>query len=524
MNALKNLRIGARLGLGFGLVLLLLAASALTALARMARMHDHMREIAFHNAQQNLSVKMRISVNQVVIASRNALIATDAAAVQEWSQTMQRSLANYDAARKELGAHFESQAATPEERNALAGIDQHREAALPPTERTMALLNQGDHDGASKLTLAEAQPAQRGWLNATGELAQVEDKLNEHAQQAADADYDSAKLLVLVLSACAFGCGAVAAWLITRSIVTPIQDAVNIARTVASGDLTSSIQVDRRDEAGELLSALKDMNDSLVRVVSQVLEGSDHIATGAKQIATGNQDLSQRTEEQASNLQQTASSMEQLSSTVKHNAESASQATQLASGARDVALQGGEVVGRVVSTMKDISDASRKINEIIGVIDGIAFQTNILALNAAVEAARAGEQGRGFAVVASEVRSLAQRSAAAAKEIKSLIGDSVEKVDAGARLVDDAGRTMDAIVAQVKHVADLIGEIGAATLEQTGGIEQVSTAVGQLDQVTQQNAALVEESASAADSLSQQASRLVEAVAVFKLAASRHTF
>jgi methyl-accepting chemotaxis protein len=305
--------------------------------------------------------------------------------------------------------------------------------------------------------------------------------------------------------------------LVSRGVVGPIGQAMKIAQTVASGDLTSHIEVTGTDEASQLLLALKTMNDSLIKTVGTVRQSSENIATGSSEIATGNADLSHRTETQASNLQQTAASMDQLSSTVQNNADTARQATQLANSASDVAAKGGAVVAQVVGTMAEIAQSSRKINDIIGVIDGIAFQTNILALNAAVEAARAGEQGRGFAVVASEVRSLAQRSANAAKEIKSLINDSVEKVQTGSRLVDDAGSTMDDIVSQVRRVTDLIGEISSATQEQTAGIGLVSSAVAQLDQVTQQNAALVEESAAAAESLKHQAACLVDAVSVFRL-------
>jgi methyl-accepting chemotaxis protein len=330
--------------------------------------------------------------------------------------------------------------------------------------------------------------------------------------------HDQGRNVMLALGALAFMLATSSAWVVTRSITVPILQAMRVAETVAAGDLSSRIDVTTRDETGKLLGALKAMNMSLVRIVDQVRQSSDSIATGSGQIAMGNQDLSQRTEEQASNLQQTAASMEQLTSTVKNSADTARAANQLASSARDVAARGGVVVGQVVTTMGDITTASKRIADITGVIDSIAFQTNILALNAAVEAARAGEQGRGFAVVAGEVRNLAQRSAEAAKEIKVLIGDSVAKVEAGTRLVGDAGRTMDDIVAQVKRVNDLIGEISAATGEQTIGIGQISHAVNQLDQVTQQNAALVEESAAAAESLKFQADSLVTAVAAFRLA------
>ncbi len=303
----------------------------------------------------------------------------------------------------------------------------------------------------------------------------------------------------------------------TRAITRPLDAAVRLARAVAEGDLTHRIDVQSKDEIGQLMQALKDMTDNLVTIVSQVRTGTDNVATASNQIATGNLDLSSRTEEQASSLEETASSMEELTSTVKQNAENARQANQLVRSTSDVAVKGGQVVDHVVDTMASIKDSSRKIADIIGVIDGIAFQTNILALNAAVEAARAGEQGRGFAVVAAEVRNLAQRSAGAAKEIKSLIEDSVSQVDAGGKLVDEAGKTMGEIVTSVKRVTDIMSEIAAASQEQSAGIEQINQAITQMDDVTQQNAALVEQAAAAAGSLQEQASSLSQAVSVFKL-------
>jgi methyl-accepting chemotaxis protein len=307
----------------------------------------------------------------------------------------------------------------------------------------------------------------------------------------------------------------VAIWL-SRSIVKPLGFAVRLAKRVAEGDLTARVDVRSKDETGQLMAALKDMNTSLLDIVTRVRTGTDAIATASTQINAGNQDLSSRTEQQASSLEETASSMEELTSTVKQNADNARQANQLAATASANAVRGGEVVAQVVSTMASIDASSKKIADIIGVIDGIAFQTNILALNAAVEAARAGEQGRGFAVVAGEVRNLAQRSAAAAKEIKDLIGDSVEQVEAGSRLVDQAGATMDEVVGSVKRVSDIISEIAAASDEQRAGIEQVNQAIVQMDQVTQQNASLVEEAAAAAEAMQDQAAGLAGLVGTFR--------
>jgi len=331
---------------------------------------------------------------------------------------------------------------------------------------------------------------------------------------------DSAERAMVITAVVAIVLAVAIAWYITLAITRPIESAVKVAQTVAAGDLTSDIAVETKEETGQLLQALKDMNQSLIRVVGQVRKGTGTIANATAEIATGNMDLSSRTEEQASSLEETASSMEELTSTVRHNSDNAQQANQLAKTASTVAAKGGEVVARVVETMDSINESSSKIVDIISVIDGIAFQTNILALNAAVEAARAGEQGRGFAVVASEVRNLAQRSAAAAKEIKQLIGDSVEKVGAGSRLVGEAGATMGEVVTSVQRVTDIISEISLATQEQSSGIDQINTAISQMDHVTQQNAALVEEAAAASAALEEQAARLMEVVSVFKLDAS----
>ena len=374
------------------------------------------------------------------------------------------------------------------------------------------------------ITLVQASPdkaALAAFRTQFDEFEKAEEALSGARAETAAAVRGATRVVVVGGSLAALALAAVLAVLITRSVTKQLggepADAAAIAARIAEGDLSRAVAVTGGDRTS-LLAAMARMQDSLRQIIGEVRAGSESIATGASQIATGNADLSQRTEVQAGNVQKTASSMEELHATVKNNADTARQATQLAQSASNAASRGGEVVSRVVTTMGGISGSSQRIADIIGVIDGIAFQTNILALNAAVEAARAGEQGRGFAVVATEVRTLAQRSAAAAKEIKSLIGASVEQVQAGTQLVDDAGTAMKEIVAQVQRVSELMAEISAATVEQTSGIGLVNDAVTQLDQATQQNAALVEESAAAADSLRQQAQRLVEAVGAFRVA------
>lgn len=360
------------------------------------------------------------------------------------------------------------------------------------------------------------RPATKQIDDIVGYVVGQSNQMTSKAESEAAANYSAARMWLLVeLILSALIGAAVSVW-ISRSISGPLNQALVLAQTVASGDLSSRIKVEGNDEAAQLLQALKNMNDSLIRIVGEVRAGTDTMATASRQIAAGNMDLSARTESQAGALEQTASSMEELTSTVKQNADNARQANQLAVSASEVAVKGGTVVSQVVDTMGSINASSKKIVDIISVIDGIAFQTNILALNAAVEAARAGEQGRGFAVVAAEVRNLAQRSASAAKEIKTLIGDSVEKVDAGARLVDQAGATMQEVVDSIRRVTDIMGEITAASQEQTSGIEQVNQAITQMDNATQQNAALVEEAAAAAQSMQTQAARLLQVVSIFK--------
>jgi methyl-accepting chemotaxis protein len=346
-----------------------------------------------------------------------------------------------------------------------------------------------------------------------GELALKEQASEREAASVAEWALALGALAAIVVS-------SILGWLVTKSITAPLQNAVKAAGAIAEGNLTQALDTDGRDETAQLLQALQQMQSNLARIVREVRAGSEGVATASSEISQGNNDLSARTEQQASALEETAASMEELGSTVRQNADNARQANQLAIGASGVAVKGGEVVSQVVETMKGINDSSRKISDIIGVIDGIAFQTNILALNAAVEAARAGEHGRGFAVVASEVRSLASRSAEAAKEIKSLIGDSVGRVEQGTSLVNQAGNTMQDVVTAIRRVTDIMGEISSASTEQSSGVAQVGEAVTQMDQATQQNAALVEESAAAAESLKLQARQLVEMVSFFKLDAT----
>jgi methyl-accepting chemotaxis protein len=377
--------------------------------------------------------------------------------------------------------------------------------------------NEAAQSEMQSLINSKMLPAMEAYNQSVEDLQAYQKQIFKEAQDQVGASYQAGRNFMIALGIVAIAIGAILSWLLSRSITVPLNYAVEAARTVASGDLSQSIEANSKDETGQLLRALKDMNGSLVKIVSQVRTGTDTISTASSEIASGNLDLSSRTEEQASSLEETAASMEELTSTVKQNADNARQANQLAQSASDVAVKGGEVVAQVVHTMEDINESAKKIVDIISVIDGIAFQTNILALNAAVEAARAGEQGRGFAVVASEVRSLAQRSASAAKEIKELIGNSVEKVDTGSKLVEQAGTTMQEIVDSVRRVTDIMAEITAASQEQSAGIEQVNQAIAQMDQVTQQNAALVEEAAAAAESMQNQSAELTQVVSVFKL-------
>ena len=515
----RNLKIGPRLALAFGLVLGMLVVMAGLAAWQMGKLAANTAEYASDlvpsfAAQHQISLALgqeRRKEFRHLLAHDNAEMDKVEAELAGWRKTAADLLAQYD---KELVSDPEDKRRLEKVRSALVAYYAQwdtlralsRQTAADPTKLDDATRFM---TGPSSKAYAEVDAAVQDWWAYNVQLSDTETKSSKET-------YANAQLVLATMVVSALLLGTFAAVTITRSITGPIGRAVEIATTVAGGDLSSRIVAHGNDETAQLLQALARMNANLSQIVGQVRASSESIATGSAQIATGNADLSQRTEEQASNLQQTAASMEELSGTVKTSAATAVHASELAAGASAAAVKGGETVSTVVQTMQDIAASSKKIADIIGVIDGIAFQTNILALNAAVEAARAGEQGRGFAVVASEVRSLAGRSAEAAKEIKSLIGASVEKVEMGARQVDVAGASMVDIVTQVQRVSQLINEISHGAGEQSTGIAQVGDAVSQLDQVTQQNAALVEESAAAAESLKNQAANLADAVRVFQ--------
>ena len=512
---LNNVSVSRKL---WGAILLLLAAmfsiALLAAYAAASVQADSARQVALtHDLIERSAIWKGMTDTAVTRGMANA-ISSDPAVGELFKENLANDAKKITALRAEIG----KLATTEADKAAMKTVAEKGALLVAASKKATELVTAGDRAAVTAHVKGEYAQTAAGYLGAID--AFVELQREKGAQAVADAAQARQRILVAGFGGAGLviALGMLVAATLVRSIRHPLNESIRVAGAIAEGDLTQSISTNRRDEFGSLMRALQHMNESLGRVVGNVRASTDSISTASAEIATGNTDLSSRTEQTASNLQQAASSMEQLTGTVRQSADSARQANQLASSAAEVAQRGGSVVAQVVSTMDEINTSSKKISDIIGVIDGIAFQTNILALNAAVEAARAGEQGRGFAVVAGEVRSLAQRSAEAAREIKGLIGSSVDKVEAGSRLVADAGATMNEIVGSVQRVTDIIGEITAASSEQSDGIGQINVAVTQLDQMTQQNAALVEESAAAAESLREQAHKLAEVVSIFRVA------
>ena len=517
---LSNLNIGTKLSLGFGIIVLLTLTLSISSFVQMQGI-----ESVIKNQNQIRSEKLerlyvaREALDQTGIAARNAFIFKENAGAKTELDILDQQKAIYLAELTALVPVFKENADFDKVRKGLLAMAE--ELKRPRQYREAQKMEE-----YGEFLVKECSPLRRQIVSDIDVLLKsvqhTVDAESKHVEQS----IDQSKIATLIISGIAVILSIAIGAFLTKGLLKQLggepREVSRIAQRIAQGDLTTEIAT-KAGDGSSIMHAMKEMRDSLMTIVGQVRTGTEAIATASSQIASGNMDLSSRTEQQASSLEETASSMEELTSTVKQNADNARQANQLAASASNIAIQGGTVVAQVVDTMGAINDAAKKIVDIISVIDGIAFQTNILALNAAVEAARAGEQGRGFAVVATEVRSLAQRSAAAAKEIKALIGDSVEKVDAGSKLVAQAGSTMDEVVNSVKRVTDIMAEISAASQEQSAGIEQVNQAISQMDQVTQQNAALVEEAAAAAESLQDQAGSLAQTVSVFKLANSGDT-
>jgi len=511
---MNNLKIGTRLGFGFALILVLLTVMTVIGILRLSAasaLTDVMIQEKVRDERMIAEWTKIIEVNAA--RTTGAWLVSDAADQKMFENLMSMSSGRATEIQDKIDAGL-----TDEALKALfKQVGVTRKAYIEARKQVFVAKNAGDMATAKKIYDKDMTEKRGLYLDALQKFADRQQALLDNAALEIQQQYHSGRTLLIMLGVAAIVMGIVAAWWITRTITLPINEAVKVAETVSSGDLTSRIEVTGRDETGQLMSALKNMNNYLVNIVGQVRQGTETMNSTSSEIAAGNLDLSSRTEQQASSLEETASSMEELTSTVKFNAENARQANELAISAAEIASRGGAVVNEVVNTMGSINESSRKIVDIISVIDSIAFQTNILALNAAVEAARAGEQGRGFAVVASEVRNLAHRSSAAAKDIKGLIDDSVQKVAQGSELVDQAGRTMDEIVHSIGRVTDIMNQIRHASEEQSVGIEQVNLAITQMDQVTQQNAALVEEAAAAAESMQAQSARLADVVSIFKL-------
>ena len=518
----KKMKVGTSLGLGFVLVLVLLIAVTLVGISRMSQIQDRLQRVVnVNNVETRLVIDMRALVNDRTVTLRNLSLLTDVGDMQPEIDRINEQTQKYSEAETKLSAMFENQPGISDaEKALLAKIKDQEATALPLISKATQLFLANKPEDATKVMVKEVRPVQKAWLDALNELGTMEDDLSAKAATGAQDAFSVARTSMLTLGGLALLAGICAAYVITRSLQKQLGGepgyASKIASQIAAGDLAGTIRIDPSDKTS-LLVAMKAMRDSLVNIVGQVRIGTETIAVASGRIAEGNLDLSARTVQQASSLEKTASSMEQLTATVKQNADNALQANHLAASASEVARKGGAVVSQVVDTMGSINASARKIVDIIGVIDAIAFQTNILALNAAVEAARAGEQGRGFAVVATEVRNLAHRSAAAAKEIKVLIDDSVARVETGSKLVEQAGSTMEDVVDSVRRVTDIMSEITAASQDQSAGIAQINQAIIEMDNVTQQNTALVEQAAMAAQSLQDQAAEVANVVSIFKM-------
>jgi len=519
---MKNMKVGTRLALGYTLVLILLVINVGFGMLKMREIQDRMALITdVNNVQITLVGTMRDSVSDRMVGLRNMAILTDEKKMTKESEQLRRLDAAYADAKAKLGKTFEDPLTTPEEKAFFAKLQQEEDAAMPVMAEAEKLGLANKIEETNDLLMNKAAPLQAVWLGTMSELARWEVKLNDDARKEARSAYDAAVRLMVVLTVLALGAGVAAATMVTRTLIKQLggepDEAARIAARIAAGDLSVDVPVKQGDE-GSLMLAMREMRDRLTAIVTEVRSGTDMIATAAGEVSAGNLDLSSRTEQQAGSLEETASSLEELTSTVRQNADNAQQADAMAKSASEAAVEGGQVVAQVVDTMAAINTSAQKIVDIIAVIDGIAFQTNILALNAAVEAARAGEQGRGFAVVAGEVRNLAHRAGSAAKEIKVLIDDSVNKVATGSGLVNSAGAAMDDIVTRVKGVTDVMAEISAASREQSTGIDQVNQAIAQMDEVTQQNAALVEQASAASQAMQEQSARLAQLVGTFTLA------